>query len=35
MKNEAVFDFPGPHSSVSGGRKYGSITQMENGIKMW
>jgi hypothetical protein len=28
MKNEAVFDFPGPQSSVSGYRKYGSITKM-------
>jgi hypothetical protein len=29
MKNEAVFDFPGPQSSVSGCRKYGSLTEME------
>jgi hypothetical protein len=28
MKNEAVFDFPGPQSSVSCCRKYGSLTQM-------
>jgi hypothetical protein len=28
MKNEAVFDFPGPLSNVSGYGKYGCISQM-------